>query len=117
MTIAERTEVLGRDVKHREKYDVVTSRAVAPLNVLLEYCSPFAKVNGQIVVWKSMHIDEELAASANAQKMLGCALTSTHEYTLPGDFGTRQLLIFTKTKTLPMEYPRKVGIPKQQPLC
>ncbi len=107
--IAERSEILGRKREYREQYDVVTSRAVAPLNILLEYCAPFARVGGCIVLWKSMHIDEELRESAAAQKILHCQPLPAYRYSLDGDFGQRQLLIFRKTAPVPPQYPRVVG--------
>ena len=39
--------------KERETYDIVTSRAVARLNVLLEYMLPFVKVGGRCICMKS----------------------------------------------------------------
>ncbi len=114
--IADRSEPLGHKPKHREKYDLVVSRAVAPLNILLELCAPFVKVGGHIVLWKSLQIEEELKASTNAQKILHCPLTTAHRYTLPGDFGERQLLMFTKESSLPAAYPRAVGEAKTNPL-
>ncbi len=114
--IADRAEVLGHDKKYREQFNIVTSRAVAPLNVLLEYCSPFAKIGGYIVLWKSLHIDDELQASEAAQKALCCPLVTSHTYTLPGDFGSRQLLVFRKGRPLDKKYPREVGMAKREPL-
>lgn len=114
--VAERAEVLGHDKKYREQFDVVTSRAVAPLNQLLEYCVPFAKVDGHIVLWKSLHIDDELAASVTAQTKLHCELVEAHQYDLGGDWGTRQLLVFKKTGATPAKYPREVGMAKKEPL-
>lgn len=114
--VADRAEVLGQKKKYREQYDFVTSRAVAPLNILLEYCSPFAKVGGYIVVWKSLHIDEELKASELAQKTLCCPLVTSHIYELPGDFGSRQLLVFRKNRPLDRKYPREVGMAKKEPI-
>lgn len=114
--VAQRAEVLGHAKNYRGQFDVVTSRAVATLNTLLEYCSPFAKVGGYIVLWKSMHIDEELKASANAQKILHCELIETHQYDLGGDWGVRQLLVFKKTGPTPANYPREVGAAKREPL-
>ncbi len=115
-TIAGRAEEIGKQKLHRERYDLVTSRAVAPLNMLLEYCAPFVKLNGWIVLWKSLHIEQELTESANAQQVLHCPLTETHRYALPGDWGERQLLLFQKTKALSAEYPREVGMAKKSPL-
>lgn len=114
--IADRAEVLGQKKKYREQYSMVTSRAVAPLNILLEYCSPFVKTGGYVVVWKSLHIDDELKASDEAQRALRCQLVTSHTYTLPGDFGSRQLLVFRKTGPLDKKYPREVGMAKREPI-
>lgn len=114
--VAGRTEELGRMPEHREQYDIVTARAVAELSVLLEYCAPFAKIGGHVVLWKSTHIEEELAKSVRAQEFLHCPLTMTHRYTLPGDFGERQLLVFTKKAAVGKEFPRPVGMAKKKPL-
>ena len=114
--ICDRAETLGKHPKHREQYDVVTARAVAEINVLLEYASPFTKPGGKIILWKSMEIQEELQASRNAQKELQCGLIDQHVYALPGDFGKRQLLIFEKTGKLSATYPRAIGIAKKKPL-
>ncbi len=112
----ERSEVAGRDPRHRDHYNIVTSRAVAPLNILLEFTAPFAKTGGHVVLWKSLHIDEELKASEGAQRKLQCPLVTQYEYDLGGDWGKRQLLVFKKEASTPKEYPRGVGEPKKEPL-
>jgi 16S rRNA (guanine527-N7)-methyltransferase len=114
--IAERSEILGRNPAHRDAYDVVTARAVAPLATLLEYTSPFAKAGGHIVLWKSLQIEEELKMSAAAQKALFCPLIYKHEYDLGGDWGRRQLLVFKKEQPTPRMYPRELGMPKKTPI-
>ena len=43
--------------KGREAYDIVTSRAVARLNVLLEYMLPFVRVGGKCICMKSLELD------------------------------------------------------------
>jgi 16S rRNA (guanine527-N7)-methyltransferase len=111
-----RAETLGHDRRYREKFSAVLSRAVAELNVLLEFCSPFCAPDGAIVLWKSMAIDEELRAADKAMKELKCELKDSMVYDLPGDFGKRQLLIFEKTGKLDARYPRDVGVPKKKPL-
>lgn len=110
-----RAEELGQDSLHREHYDLVLSRAVAALPTLLEYTSPFVKIGGYIVLWKSMNIEKELQDSLLARAEFSCHLTKQHSYELPGGFGTRQLLIFQKTFSLSKKYPREVGIPKKKP--
>lgn len=111
-----RAEELGRNRNMREHFDIVTARAVSALPVLLEYCSPFVRNGGWIVLWKSLDIADELTASARAQSELRCALSFRHEYDLGGDWGRRQLLIFRKEAPLGAQYPRPVGEPGKQPL-
>jgi 16S rRNA (guanine527-N7)-methyltransferase len=114
--LCRRTEELGRDPVHREQYQVVTARALAPLNVLLEYASPFVKPGGCIVAWKSMNIQKELDDSLLARSECSCQLVDTFAYDLDKDFGKRQLLIFEKRAPLSEKYPRAVGIPKKHPI-
>lgn len=111
-----RCEELGHDPKYRDQFDIVTARAVAPLNVLLEYCAPFTKPKGHIVAWKSMKLDTELHESLLARAELSCHLSNRYEYELPGDWGKRQLLFFEKLANTSAKYPREVGTPKKHPL-
>ncbi len=112
----DRFEDKARDKNFREKFDCVTARAVAPIAVLLEYAVPFLTVGGFCAFWKSSKVADELAASVNAQKILGVSFAGTYEYDLSSDFGKRLIVFFRKTKTTSSEYPRKVGIPKAKPL-
>ncbi len=114
--IAERSEILGKDTKHRERYDIVTARAVAPLKILLEYTAPFASIGGHVVLWKSMTIEQELSDAKNSASTLGCSLIHQHIYDLSGDWGTRQLLIYKKESRTPAQYPRAIGEAKVKPL-
>ncbi len=111
-----RAEDLGHDPTHRERYDCVTARAVAQLPTLLELTAPFARPGGIIVLWKSLHIDEELNASLFARSTLSTHLLYSHRYTLPGDWGERQLLVFAKSAKLKPIFPRENGLPKNVPL-
>ena len=111
-----RTEELGRDTAHREQYDIVTARAVAPLNVLLEFASPFVKPGGRVVAWKSVHMEKEMEESLLARAELSCQLVDQYEYDLCEEWGKRQLLIFEKRAVVSDTYPRAVGVPKKNPL-
>lgn len=112
----DRLEDKARDKNFRSAFDCVTARAVAPISVLLEYAVPFLKVGGFCAFWKSSKVADELAASAHAQKILGVSFAGTYEYELSPDFGKRLIVFFRKTKVTSSEYPRKVGIPKGNPL-
>lgn len=114
--VSERLEDIGQQKQHREQYSAVTSRAVAPLATLLELMAPLAVVGGHLLCWKSVHIQEEMLASLTARSALDCHLVETISYTLPGDWGTRQLLVFQKIKATKKQYPRENGTPKKDPL-
>ena len=55
----------------RESFDLVTARAVARLNILVELCLPFVKVNGYFVALKSSEYKEELEEAKNGIEILG----------------------------------------------
>jgi 16S rRNA (guanine527-N7)-methyltransferase len=114
--ISGRSEELGHDPNLREQFDVVLSRAVADTSVLLEYCSPFTKLGGFVILWKSTKMERELQDSLLARAELSCHLVMQHVYELPEGFGERQLLVFEKGGILPAKYPRPVGIPSKKPL-
>lgn len=102
--VHERAEILGRDADYRETFDVATARAVAPLNVLSEYCLPFVKVGGLFVAMKGS--EDEVPAAANAIKELGGELVGNVSYKLSsGD--NRHLVIIKKISQTPTKYPRK----------
>lgn len=65
-----RAEDIARNSKHREIYDIATSRAVAKLNVLLEYMLPFLKQYGKCIIMKGPNIKEEIEQSSKALKEL-----------------------------------------------
>src|SRR3989344_19423 len=111
-----RAEELGREPLHRERYDIVLSRAVAALPTLLEYASPFVKNGRYIVLWKSIDTAQELDESLLARAEFSCHLVKQYPYELPEGYGTRQLLIFQKTFPLLKKYPREVGVPKKKPI-
>lgn len=48
-----RAEEAGQDGNLREKFDYVTARAVAGLNLLAEYCLPLVKPGGKFVALKA----------------------------------------------------------------
>lgn len=114
--ICGRIESLAHSAEYREKADLVTARAVAPLSVLLEYAAPLLKVGGLCAFWKSTKVADELAGSAGAQKALQCLFVGTFTYDLPEDWGERTIVFFKKTAPTPADFPRRTGIPKQKPL-
>lgn len=111
-----RAEDFAHDMKYREKYDFVTSRAVANLSTLSEYCLPFAKVNGYFVPYKSGEIDDEVLSAKKSLSILGGKLTEVVKYNLYGTVYDRSIVIIQKEKKCSNKYPRKAGVPSKMPL-
>jgi len=114
--IAERAEILARDSNHREKYDIVITRALAKLNTLLELCVPFIKLNGHLLAYKSENVEIELKDAKNVFDILGARLDDVIETDLPNSLKKRKILIIRKVKSTDLKYPRKNGIPQKRPL-
>lgn len=115
-TIHGRAEDYGQDIKYREKFDVCTSRAVAPLNTLLEYMLPFIKEGGICICMKGPSAEEELKQANNALKELGGTIAKVEKLNLSDEENQRNIIIIRKTKKTPNKYPRKAGMAKKSPL-
>ena len=111
-----RVEEIAQNKQFREQFDVATSRAVAQLNILLEYLLPLVKVGGLCICMKGSEIDEELNNAKNALQILGGELEKIESFELPGTDMKRNLVIIRKTKNTPSKYPRKSGTPSKEPL-
>lgn len=112
-TINERAEEYA--LNNRETFDIVTSRAVANLNMLSELCIPFVKKEGYFIAMKGT-INEELKKAENAIKTLGCVIKETITFKLPNDAGTRTLIKIKKHSKTSDKYPRKFNEIKKKPL-
>ncbi len=111
-----RAEDFGQNKEYREIYDICVSRAVAPLNVLSEYCIPFVKVGGYFAAYKSNIISQEITNSDNAIKKLGGKLKEIKEICIPGTDIIRKIVIIEKVEPTNKRYPRKAGKPSKEPL-
>ena len=114
-TIHGRAEEFGKNKKEREIYDIATSRAVAPLNILLEYLLPLVKVGGKAICMKGSNI-EEIENAKNALEILGGKIEKIEEITLPNSDIKRNIIIVEKVKNTPLKYPRKPGTPSKEPI-
>ena len=116
ITIHGRAEDFGQKPKYRENFDVVVSRAVAPLNILLEYMLPFVKVGGKCICMKGSNCEEEIENAKKAIKVLGGQIEKIEEFTLPNSDNNRTILIIKKVKKTDKQYPRKAGMPTKNPI-
>ncbi len=115
-TVHGRAEDYGKDKKYRETFDIAIARAVAPLNILLEYLMPFVKVNGKCICMKGANINEEIKNSKRAINVLGGNLVSIDEFIIPDTEFKRNIIEIKKINYLVEQYPRKAGTPTKNPL-
>ncbi len=113
-TLWERAEEAGRSKDYRETYDLVVSRAVAPLPVLIEYSLPFLRIGGAFVAYKS-NAGKEIDESGRALSELGGTAEEVMDYAVAGG-DKRSLIIIRKTQPTPDKYPRRTGKPAKSPL-
>ncbi len=97
-----------------EKFDIVTSRAVAKTNILLELAYKLAKENGYFILLKG-NIDQELKESEKALKTLNLELTKEEKFLLPIENSQRTILKIKKGKEIG-KYPRKFTQINKKPL-
>lgn len=114
--IHNRAEEFSKINENRENYDIVTSRAVAKLNILLEYMLPFVKIGGKCICMKSMEIEEEIEEAKKAIEILGGTIEKIDTITLPDTDIKRKIVIIKKIKRTPPKYPRKAGTPAKEPI-
>ena len=104
-------------ISSKSSFDVVTSRAMAELRLILEYAIPYLKVGGYFVAYKSIKTQEEIDNAKNALKLLNSKVVDIIDYSLPIEENNRRcLIIIKKEKEVPSSYPRKNGLVKKKPL-
>ena len=111
-----RAEEAARTVEHRAAYDIVVSRAVARLPVLLEYTLPFVRVGGTLLALKGRAYAEEQKEARRAAEVLGGGRITARPVHLPGLDDVRAILTVTKERQTPAAYPRGGGTPTRRPL-
>lgn len=111
-----RAEEFGQNASYRERFDVVTARAVARLSVLSELCIPLAKDGGYFVALKAAAGSEEMKDASKAISTLGAKLKEEFSFLLPVEESERSLYVFDKVKATPKKYPRKPGVPNKSPI-
>ncbi len=114
-TVHMRAEEAGKAAAHREKYDLVTARAVAQLRTLYEYCLPLCKVGGIFCSMKGPSAADELSEAKKAASVLGGDKGKIITETLTGE-ETRTFVITKKISQTPPKYPRISAKISKQPL-
>lgn len=99
----------------RECFDLVTSRAVAKLPLLVELCAPLVKVGGLFVALKGPAGYAELEEAGQGPSKLGLTHIQTNHGQID-EIGARVNIYFKKMAKTPRRYPRQFGQIKKKPL-
>lgn len=113
-TVHSRIEDFAKN--NKESFDIATSRAVASLNILLEYLLPLVKVGGICICMKGSNAKEEIESASKALEILGGKIEKIEEITLPESDIVRNIIIVRKIKSTPNKYPRKAGMATKEPI-
>lgn len=113
-TKAGRAEEIAK--ARRGNYDVALARAVAPLEVIIEYAAPFLKNDGKLVAYKSELDSEELESGLLVADALGFDIVSRETFLLPQGLGKREVLVFQSVRESSVKLPRRNGLARKKPL-
>lgn len=101
-----RAEHIARDNTHRERYDIVISRAVAAFDALIELMLPLTKVGGKVIALKGAKYGEELLGVDDLVMNLGGSPPQVHTVRLPASKIERFLIVVDKVSPTPSKFPR-----------
>ena len=116
ITIHSRAEDGARKPEFRENFDVATSRAVANMAVLSEFCLPYVKLNGYFVALKGPAIDDEISDGKKAISTLGGELENIVEVNIEESDLKHNIVEIKKVRKCPKTYPRKAGTINKKPI-
>ena len=97
LSINNLTTICDRAENIEQKFDIITSRAVATIDILIKYATPLLKKNGYFVAYKSRLADKEISDAKYLIKKSGLKLIDIIEYTLPlEEIYERKLVVLQK---------------------
>jgi len=114
--VNDRAEEVAHNPEHREAYELVLARAVAPLPTLVELTLPFLRLGGVLAAPKGSGAPREVREAAAALRACGGHVESIHRLQIPGAETSPTLVIVRKTSDTPQRFPRRTGIPAKRPL-
>ncbi|MCE2404629.1 MAG: 16S rRNA (guanine(527)-N(7))-methyltransferase RsmG [Dehalococcoidia bacterium] len=111
-----RAEDLAMRPELRESFDVVVSRGVARMRVLMEYTLPYCRIGGIVVTLKKGGIEPEVSDALHAMEVLAGRIREMRGVTVDGLEDGRALVVVDKVKPTPAKFPRRPGLPTKRPL-
>lgn len=111
---SERIEDVARS--HKAAFDLVTTRAVGKLTMLIEYASPLLKQNGLLLAYKAKPEQDELDDAIHTAELCGMDYVSRETFELPNGLGHREIYVYRRSGKAKVKLPRAVGMAKKSPL-
>jgi 16S rRNA (guanine527-N7)-methyltransferase len=111
-----RAEEMGGNPDYRGQFDLVTARAVAALNTLVEYLLPLVRRGGLAVIYKGASAPQELVEARKAIGLLGGEMVRLAPAKVPLLDEQRYVLLIKKQRPTPDRFPRGQGLPRKKPL-
>jgi 16S rRNA (guanine527-N7)-methyltransferase len=96
--------------------DVITARALAPLDVLAEYAAPLLVMGGALVAWRGARESEVEADGCRAAGILGLSVEEPIKVNPYKGAENRYLHVMVKTADTPVRFPRRDGVARKRPL-
>ncbi|MEM8779245.1 MAG: 16S rRNA (guanine(527)-N(7))-methyltransferase RsmG [Cyanobacteria bacterium P01_G01_bin.49] len=115
-TLIGRSEEIAHLPDHREVYDLALIRAVGEPSVCAEYVLPFLKMGGLGILYRGNWQTEEEFNLKAVLKKLGGEIIAVKKLKTPLTQSIRHFIYVKKVAETYYQFPRAVGIPKQQPL-
>lgn len=100
---------------NREKFDYITSRAMASLRILCELSIPGLKIGGKFIAMKG-NLDSELEEAIDTINILNSKIEIDDKFNLPIEFSNRENLIIKKISSNDEIYPRNYDRIIKKPL-
>jgi 16S rRNA (guanine527-N7)-methyltransferase len=100
----------------RERMDIVTARALAPLDVVAEYAAPLLKLGGALLAWRGQRDPDDEAAGNRAATVLGLTVEEPRRVQPYVGALNRHMHVMVKTNPTPGRFPRRDGVARKRPL-
>lgn len=93
--------------QNEERFDIITSRAVAKTKILVEISFKALKISGHLILMKSS-FEEELSDAEKIIRDIGGEVIDVNTFKLPIENSQRALINIKKVRKTEVKYPRSI---------
>lgn len=115
--VSARLEEFAGTTHGYHQFDVIVARALAPLDVLIEYATPLLAHHGHLILSKGKLDCHERDHAELTSRLCGLACVSRETIHLPESYGQRELLMYEQSSESLVRLPRKNGEARKHPLA